>query len=158
LAKFDPGIPPAVAAFHMGAEAQLGVFHSPKGDMALAIFNYPTQQIAMLKIGDFEKIPGAVVKRSGPFVAVVLSPADPDAAERLLSQVRYQAEVTRDEYVPTRKDNIGDLVINAFVLIGVLLVFAAVSGLAVGGFWAYWRRHGKAGETDGMITLNLERR
>jgi hypothetical protein len=158
LARFDPGIPPSVAAFHMGAEAQLGVFHSPKGDMALAIFNYPTQQIAMLKIGDFEKIPGAVVKRSGPFVAVVLSPGDPDAAERLLSQVRYQAEVTRDEYVPTRKDNIGDLVINAFVLIGVLLVFAAVSGLAVGGFWAYWRRHGKAGETDGMITLNLERR
>ena len=34
LAKFIPAIPPSVAAFHYGAEGQLGVFHSPKGDMA----------------------------------------------------------------------------------------------------------------------------
>jgi len=49
-------------------------------------------------------------------------------------QVRYQAQVTLDEYVPTRRDNIGDLVINAFVLIGILLAFAIVSGFALGGF------------------------
>jgi hypothetical protein len=158
LARFDPGIPPSVAGFHMGAEGQLGVFHSPKGDMALAIFNYPTPQIAMQKIGDFNKIPGAVAKRSGPFVAVVLSPPDPDAAERLLSQVRYDAVVTRDEYVPTRRDNIGNLVINAFVLIGILLVFSTVSGLFVGGFRAFLRRGKKGDEAEGMISLHLERR
>ena len=158
LAKFDPGIPPSVAAFHMGAEAQLGVFHSPKGDMALAIFNYPTPQIAMQRIGDFERIPAAMAKRSGPFVAVVLSPADSDAAERLLAQVRYQAVVTRDEYVPSRRDNIGNLVINAFVLIGILLSFALVSGLFVGGFRALWRHGRKADEVEAMISLHLERR
>src|SRR5208283_6226332 len=103
-----------VAAFHLSAEAQFGVFQSPKGPLALTIFRYPTNQIAMLKIGEFEKLPGAVAKRSGPLVAVILSPADPDQAERLLSQVRYQAEITDDQYVPQRKDNIGDLVINAF--------------------------------------------
>jgi hypothetical protein len=158
LAKFDPGIPPSVVGFHMGAEGQLGVFHSPKGDMALAIFNYPTPQIARQKVGDFERIPGAVVKRSGPFVAVVLSPADPDAAERLLSQVRYLAVVTQDEYVPTRRDNIGDLVINVFILIGILLTFSVVAGLFVGGFRAFLR-HGKKGdEASGMICLHLERR
>ena len=32
LQAFDPGIPPSVAAFHLSAEAQLGVFQSPKGD------------------------------------------------------------------------------------------------------------------------------
>jgi hypothetical protein len=158
LAEFDPGIPPSVAAFHLGAEAQLGVFHSPKGDMALAIFNYPTPQIAMQRIGEFEKIPGAVAKRSGPFVAVVLSPPDSDAAERLLSQVRYQAAVTRDEYVPTRRDNIGNLVINAFVLIGILLSFAVVSGLFAGGFRVLLRHSRKAGEAEAMITLHLEGR
>jgi hypothetical protein len=158
LARFDPGIPPSVAAFHMGAEAQLGVFHSPKGDMALAIFNYPTQQIALQKIGDFEKLPGAVAKRSGPFVAVVLSPVDPDAAERLLSQVRYQAVVTRDEYVATRRDNIGNLVINAFVLIGILLSFAVVSGLLVGGFRVLLRHGRKGDDAEAMIMLHLERR
>ena len=158
LAKFDPGIPPSIAGFHMGAEGQLGVFHSPKGDMALAIFDYPTPQIAMQKIGDFAKIPGAVAKRAGPFVAVVLSPPDSDAAERLLSQVRYQADVTRDEYVPTRRDNIGNLVINAFVLIGILLAFALVSGLFAGGFRVFWRHARKADEAEAMITLHLQQR
>jgi len=156
LAKFDPGIPPSVAAFHFGAEAQLGVFHSPKGDMTLAIFNYPTHQIAMQKEGDFNKLPAAVVKRSGPLVAVVLQPPDPDAAERLLGQIRYQANVTRDEYVPTRRDNIANLVINAFVLIGILLAFCLVSGLAVGG-WKALKRRGRGGiEEEALLGLHIE--
>ncbi len=61
----------------------------------MAIFNYPTPQIAMQQVPDFEKLPGAMAKRSGPLVAVVLSPADPDFAERLLAQVRYQADHPR---------------------------------------------------------------
>ena len=74
-----------------------------------------------------------MAKRSGPLVAVIVSPADPDAAERLLAQVSYQAEITRDEYVPTRRDNIGDLVINTFILIGILLAFR---DLRPGSRWA----------------------
>ena len=74
LQKFDPGVSPSVAAFHYGAEAQLGVFHSPKGDITMAIFNYPTPQIAMQKESDFRNLPGGpVVKRTGPLVAVVLA-------------------------------------------------------------------------------------
>jgi hypothetical protein len=155
LQKFAPGIPASVAAFHLGAEAQTGVFHSPKGDEPMAIFNYPTPQIAMKRIPEFEKLPGVVAKRSGPLVALVLSPADPDYAEKLLSQVRYQAEVTRDEYVPSRRDNIGDLVINAFILIGILLAFSVVSGFALGGFRALRRRNRHGEEPDAMITLHL---
>ena len=156
LQKFDPGISPSVAAFHFGTEAQLGVFHSPKGDLTLAIFNYPTHQIAMQRIPEFEKVPGAVAKRTGPMVAVILSPPDPDFAERLLSGIRYQAEVTRDEYVPTRRDNIGNLLLNACILIGILLAFSVVSGLALGGFRAIVRRGRKGEEPDAMITLHLE--
>jgi hypothetical protein len=158
LQKFDPGISPSVAAFHFGTEAQLGVFHGPKGDLTLAIFNYPTHQIAMQKVADFEKLPGAVVKRTGPMVVVVLSAPDPDFAERLLSGIRYQAEVTRDEYVPTRRDNIGNLLLNAFVLIGILLAFSVASGLALGGFRALFRRGHKGEEVDAMISLHLEER
>jgi hypothetical protein len=158
LAAFDPSIPPSVAAFHFGTEAQTGVFHNPKGDMKLAIFNYPTHQIAMQKVSDFEKVTGAVVKRSGPLVAVVLSPPDPDFAERVLAGIRYQAEVTRSEYVPTSRDNIGVLILNIFMLIGVLLAFSVVSGLAVGGVRA-WLRHGKHGvEAEPMISLHLQGR
>ena len=88
-------------------------------------------------------------------VSVVLAPPDPDYAETLLSQVRYQAQVTLDEYVPTRRDNIGDLVINAFVLIGILLAFAVVSGFALGGFRALRRRSRHGEEADAMIELHL---
>jgi len=155
LQTFAPGIPPSVAAFHLGAEAQLGVFHNSKGDAPMVIFNYPTPQAAMQRIPEFQKLAGVVAKRSGPMVALVLSPPDPDYAEKLLSQVRYQAQVTLDEYVPSRRDNIGDLVINAFVLIGILLVFSVASGFALGGFRAL-RRHTRHGEEpDAMITLHL---
>jgi hypothetical protein len=158
LRRFNAGIPPSAAAFHLGAEAQLGVFHSPKGDMVLTIFNYPTPQIAMKQADSLGKIPGADVKRSGPLVAVILSPPDPDAAERLLAQVRYRAEVTLDERVPTLRDNIGNLVVNAFVLTGLLLAFCVVSGLAVGGSRVFLRRFRKGEEPEALTTLHLERR
>jgi hypothetical protein len=157
LERFYRGIPPSVAAFHFGAEAQIGVFHSPKGDVELAIFNYPTAQIAMQKVGDFEKLPGAMAKRSGPLVAVVLSAPDSDFAERLLGQVRYQVEITRDEYVPTRRDNPGVLILNIFILIGILGLFAIVSGLAFGGFRVLRRKGRRGEEPDAMITLHLTR-
>ncbi len=155
LAKFSPGIPPSTAAFHLGAEAQLGNFHSPRGDIKLTVFNYPTPQIAMQQATAFGKIGGAMVKRTGPLVAVILSPADADSAERLLSLVRYQAAVTLDERVSTRRDNIGNLVVNAFILIGILLAFATVGGLAVGGVRAFLRRGQRGEAADAMIVLHL---
>ena len=158
LTKFLPAIPPSVAAFHYGAEGQMGVFHGPKGDMGLVIFSYPTPQIAMLKEVDFRGIPGGnIVKRSGPLVAVVLAPPDADAAERLLAQVQYQAQVTLDQWVPTKRDNIGNLVINAFILIGILLGFAIVSGVAYGALRAFWRRGNRGEEADALTTLHLGR-
>ncbi len=157
LAKFAPGVPPSVAAFSLSAEALSAVFHSPKGDMTLTLFSYPTNQIAMQKAPEFQKIAGAVVKRAGPLVAVILSPPDPDAAERLLAQVRYEAAITESEYVPTQRDNIGNLVINAFVLIGIILIFFVCSGLMVGGARYLWRRGKTPEQLETMITLHLDR-
>ena len=156
LARFLPGIPPSVAGFHFDAEAQLGVFHSPKGAMPLAIFNYPSPQIAMRKVPDFEQLPGAMVKRSGPLVAVLLAPADRDMAERLLAQVRWQAEVTRDEYVPTQRDNPGDLLLNIFKLIGILLLFATLSGLLMGAARVLMRLIRRGEKPEAMISLHLD--
>jgi len=158
LRKFNPGIPSSAAAFHLGAEAQLGVFNGPKGETVLTIFNYPTHQIAMQQVASLGKIPGAEVKRSGPLVAVILFPPDPDAAERLLAQVRYRAEVTRDEYVPTLRDDPGNLVVTAFVLTGLLLAFCVVSGLAVGGSRVFLRRFRKGEEPEALTTLHLDQR
>jgi len=158
LHEFYPGIPPATAAFHLGAEAQMGTFRSPGGDLKLAIFDYPTPQIAMQQTAEFQKIGGAMVKRAGPLVAVILSPTNADAAEKLLSLVRYQAAVTLDERVNTRRDNIGNLVINAFILIGILLSFSLVGGLAFGGVRTFLRRGGRGEAADAMIVLHLSDR
>ena len=156
LARFLPAVPPSVAGFHFDAEAQLGVFHNPKGDMTLAIFNYPSPQIAMQKVPDFEQLPGAMVKRSGPLVAVLLAPADRDLAERLLARVRWQAEVTRDERVPTQRDNPGDLLLNIFKLIGILLLFATLSGLLMGAGRVLIRLIRRGEEPEVMISLHLD--
>jgi hypothetical protein len=156
LERFLPSIPASTAAFSMGAEAQLGEFHTPKGNLRLAIFNYPTPQLAMQKIQDFQKVPGLLVKRSGPLVAVIPTPVDADAAERLLGKVTYEAQVTLDEHVPTRMDNPGNMMLSIFILTGVLLAFGTVAGLLFGGFRLLRRtlRHGE--EPDQMITLHLE--
>ena len=158
LARFAPGIPPSVAGFHLGAEAQMGSFRAPGGEIRLALFSYPTPQIAIQQYEAFAKVPGAMAKRSGPLVAVALAPADADAAEHLLSQVRYQAAITMNERIPTRRDNIGDLIINAFELIGFLLLFSLISGLAFGGLRAFLRRGPRGQEKDAMIVLNLRER
>ena len=156
LQKFDPAIPPSVAAFHYGTEAVLGVFHSPKGDLTLAVFNYPTPQIAMDRITAFQNLPAAVAKRSGPLVAVVVAPPDPDEAERLLAQVQYRVDITQQEHIPTRRDNIGNLVINAFILVGILLVFCVVGGLGVGGLKLLSKRGKDNPDGDTVISLHLE--
>ena len=162
LQRFDPGIPPSTAAFHLSAEAQVATFGNGtaanSGEMKLAIFSYPTPQIARLQTDQFQKLPGAIVKRSGPLVAVILAPPSPDAAERLLSLVRYEADVTLNERVSTRRDNIGNLVINAFILIGILLCFSVVGGLAFGGFRAFLRRGGRGEAADALTVLHLSDR
>lgn len=155
LEKFNPGIPPSTAAFHVGAEGQLGSFQTLKGEMKLAIFSYPTPQIARERLVDFQRISGAVAKRTGPLVAVILAPTSPDDAERLLAQVRYEPNITWDERVPTRRDNIGDLVINAFELIAILLAFCLVAGLAYGGIRSLRGRSGPAGGAEAVISLHL---
>ena len=156
LQKFNPAIPPSVAAFHLGAEAQLAVFHNPKGDINLTIFEYPTPQIAQKQIVVFQNLPGAVAKRTGTLVAVTVAPPDPDQAERLLSQVQYHGDVTFQEHIATRKDNIGNLVVNAFVLVGILLIICVVGGLAVGALrMSRWRGKGNP-DGDTVISLHLE--
>ena len=156
LAEFCPAVPPSTAAFHLSAEAQLASYSAPGGDLKLVLFSYPTPQIARQQIEQFRKIPGSMAKRAGPLVAVVLPPANPDAAEKLLSLVRYEAQITLDERVPTRRDNIGNLVINAFVLTGILLSFSLVGGLAMGGVRALLHLSGWGGGEESMIVLHLE--
>jgi hypothetical protein len=115
-------------------------------------------EMARDRLPFFQKVPGAVVKRSGPLVAVALNPASADDAERLLARIRYQAEVTLPEHVATLKDNPANLFLNIFILCLVLAGFCIVSGLVVGGLRVLLRRSGASGDGDNMISLHLSGR
>jgi len=159
LARFVPSIPPSTVAFHFSAEGSLASY-GPKGkETTLVVFSYPTMEMARDRYPVFQKIPGAVVKRTGPMVAVALNSPTPDDAEKLLSKVRYQAIVTLQEPPPpNHKDNVGNLLLNVFLLCLVLAGFCILSGVVVGGLRILLRRTGASGEGDNMISLRLSGR
>ncbi len=158
LARFEPRVAASLAAFHYGTEAQLGRFSIDGKDLSLLLLNYPTPQIARERQAEFRKIAGALVKRAGPMVAVVLPPADSDAAETVLANVRYTASVTWSESVSDKTDlqKFGEFIINVFIFIGILILFSTLSGVAVIGVRRLWARtSGKQDAGESMIVLDL---
>jgi hypothetical protein len=158
LAHYAPAISPSTAGFSFSAEAALAKYPFNGKEATLLIFSYPTMEMARDRYPQFQKVPGALAKRVGPLVAVALNPPSPDDAERLLAQVKYQAEVTLPERVPTPKDNPVNLFWNIFILCCVLAVFCVLSGLVVGGLRVLMRRGGAGGDGDEMISLHLSGR
>jgi len=157
LERFEPRIAPSVAAFHLGAEGQLAKYKSPKGPLSLAIFYYPTPNMARERLEEFHKIPGAMVKRAGPLVAVTIDPPDLDSAERLLAQVKYEANLTWSQKVPTNEvRGFARNLVSIFILAGIVLGMCLVAGVAFGGFRVLARKLGRPMEPDAMITLDLD--
>ncbi len=154
LERFEKGVSPSLAAFSMGAEAQIGQYQTPAGQMQLAVFSYPTPHIARDRHAAFTQVPGAMVKRAGPLVAVLLSPPNPDEAEKLLASVKYNATVTSNERLPTPRDNVGDLLLNIFILVGIILAVIVPVGIAFG----ILRRLGLGTSSEAMTVLHLEDR
>lgn len=156
LQQFLPNMPPSVAAFHFGAEAQLGRYHTPKGDFSVAIFEYPTPGIAREQVSAMDKLPGAVTKRAGPIVAVTFSPPDPDAAERVLAQVNYKVSITRNTGpVPNVDRDVTTMMLNIFALAGIILALCTGAGIAFGGIRVMRARLGHKELEDPMILLHL---
>lgn len=157
LDRFEPRIAPSVAAFHLGAEGQLAKYKSPKGPLSLAIFYYPTPNMARERLEEFHKIPGAMVKRAGPLVAVTIDPPDLDSAERLLAQVKYEANLTWSQKVPTNEvKGFARNLVSIFILAGIVLGMCLIAGVAFGGFRVLARKMGRPMEPDSMITLGLD--
>jgi hypothetical protein len=157
LERFEPRIAPSIAAFHMGAEAQLAKYKSPKGPLSLAIFKYPTPGMARERLVEFQKIPGAMAKRAGPLVAVTIDPPDLDSAERLLAQVKYETNLTLTQKVPVNEvKGFARTLLNIFVLAGIILGMCLVAGIAFGGIKILARKMGRRVDPDSMITLGLD--
>lgn len=131
-------IPPALVDFTMGPELAAAKYRSTWGEANLFLIGYPTPQIAekQLHIIQAVSLPGGpfYFKRTGPIVAVINGNVPADEAQSLLASVNYDANVTWSQ--PTRlnpKDNIGNLIIGIFVLIGFIVLLALIFGFAFGG-------------------------
>jgi hypothetical protein len=157
LARFFPVVSPAAAAFHMSAEGEIAQF-GKEGGIKLAVFSYPTPEIARKQLPEFEKIPGAMVKRSGPLLAVTVNPQDLNEAERLLSLVRYQVDITVPAKPKSKKDDPVNLLLNIALLIGILIVFCTISGLLFGLLRQILHRFGPSDDGDAMVSLHLSGR
>mgnify|MGYP005810346451 CR=1 FL=1 len=157
LRQFEPRISSHVARFDLGAEAEAAHYQTHDGAVDLAVFSYPTPQIARLRLGEFERLPGAAARRSGPLVAVAFGP--PEAAVPLAESVGYEASVTMNEATRDYSGNPGDMLIAIFKMIGYILLFCVGAGLAFAGIRRIQDRgFGTARAPEPMIRLHLEDR
>jgi len=145
LAAVGAPLPAEVLDFGQSPEIALATYRTGQGNATLMVIAYPTPQIAAERLravaayrpppapGTPETGPAFLAKRTGPLVALVTGEASPGEAKALLSQVNYDADVTWNERTYSPRDNIGNLIIGVFTLIGVLLLFALVIGIFFGG-------------------------
>jgi hypothetical protein len=157
LALNAPQIPESAVAFQFGTEGEIARYKMPGGGTTMAIFSYPTPGIARQQVRAFEAIPGAVVKRTGPLVALVLGAADQAAAGQLLGEINYAASVTVNEPMPLilRPETAAQMLLSIITLAGIVLAFCLASGLLFGGFRVIARKFGYTDAGTTMTTLHL---
>jgi len=161
LAQNAPQIPVSAVAFQFGTEGEVARYrvlqNEPKNEATVAIFSFPTPQIARQQAPAFEAIPGASVKRTGPLVAVVLGAHGPAGADLLLSKINYEAAVTVNEPLPLvlTPQSTAQMLLAIITLAGIVLGFCLVSGLVFGGLRVLARRFGYTDAGVAMTTLHL---
>jgi len=138
LERLGVPIPASLVNFNMGPEVVFARYRSSNGEAYMTLISYPTPQIAAERLKAFQAagLPAGpfYFKRSGPLVLAVNGNIPQSEAQSLLASVNYDADVTWNE--PTkanRRDNIGNLIVGIFMLIGVILVVALIFGFAFGG-------------------------
>jgi len=157
-----PQISSGAVGLDFGTEGEVARYRLGKGEAALAIFSYPTLEMARQQAPVYERIPGVQVKRSGALVALVAPapgapPIDPAEAKKLLSEVNYQASVALNEPLPLviKPETAADMMIGIMTLAGIVSVFCLISGLVFAGSRLVAKRFGYSGADGSMTTLHL---
>lgn len=157
LKSFAAPLADVKPSFDQGAEAQVADYKSATGQLLhLAIFYYPTPEMARLHYPQFKQLGGVTVKRSGVLLALVFGGANEQEAASLLSRVEYEAKVTWNDIPPPSPIKpLYQLLWNIIYLSGVLVALCFMSGLAYAGIRLYRRRFGTLEEDEAMTTLHL---
>jgi hypothetical protein len=125
--------------FSHDPEILIQEYSSKDGPLTLTLLQYPTPQIAGARLRALQSAqqaaPGSLLaRRSGPLVDVVTGATSTNAAQTLLSSVNYEAEVTWNEATSiSKRDNIGNLIVGIFALIGIILLISLIFGVFFGG-------------------------
>jgi len=124
--------------FDHDPEILLQMYNSKDGPLTLSVINYPTPQIAGERLRALQAAqtnpPSLLVRRSGPLLAIVTGAVGSNQAQTLLNAVNYEAEVTWSEATSlSKRDNIGNLVLGVFTLIGIILLISIIFGVFFGG-------------------------
>lgn len=158
LAAFAPELIAARPGLEEAGEAQVASYRVGKNGapIRLALFYYPTPGMARLHAIDFKRLPNMHVKRSGPLVAIVFSPATDSQADTLLSRVEYAAKITLNETPPPSLIKpLYQLLTNIIVLSLILSGICLLAGLMYAGMRIYRRRYGTLEGDEAMTTLHL---
>ncbi len=133
LEGLAPDLAPSVVGFHFGTEGYFGRYTTPAGEMRMIVWDYPSNPIARGQIEAFHALDGPVAKQDGPLIVVVLDSSAPDEAQHLLGRVRYRAEVTQHAEEPERYDSLRNIILDTFMLCGLLASLMVLGGLLVAG-------------------------
>jgi hypothetical protein len=158
LTAFASGLESADPGFNQGAEAQVAEYRLPHSSspVRLALFYYPSPEMARLHMINFKLLPDAHVKRSGVLVAVVYGGATPTQADTLLSRVEYEAKITWNETPPPSPIKpLYRLLMNIIYLSIILSAICLLAGLMYAGMRIYRRRYGTLESDEAMTTLHL---
>ncbi len=125
--------------FSHDPEILLQDYSSKDGPLTLTLIQYPTPQIAGERLRALQSASQAsagplLARRSGPLVDVVTGATGSRDAQALLNSVNYEAEVTWNEATSfSKRDNIGNLILGIFALIGIILLISLIFGVFFGG-------------------------
>jgi hypothetical protein len=158
LHAFAPELSSTQPGFDQGAEAQVAQYQIAKNEapVRLALFDYPTPEMARLHTAQFKQLPGAHVKRSDVLVAVVYGSATDAQADTVLSRVQYEAKITwNDTPPPSPIKPLYQLLLNILYLSIVLSGLCLVAGLIYAAMRIYRRRYGTLETEEAMTTLHL---
>ena len=177
LEKIAAPLPAPLVDFNASAEVALGNYQTADGIATLMLISYPTPQLAAERLRQIDAanpankqgqagrstlLAGPIfAKRTGPMVVIATGAISPAEARALLSAVNYEADVTWNENTyQGKKNNLANLLLNVFLLCGILIVFAGVAGIAFGGIRIFFnhilpeRVLHREKETE-FISLNL---
>jgi len=123
--------------FNTEPEVLTQTYTTTDGPLTLMLVQYPTPQIATERLRAFQApnaANGFAIRRTGPILVAETGNIGSNEAKNLLNAVNYEAEITWNEATSvSKKDNIGNLLLAIFALIGILLLIGLVFGVFLGG-------------------------